>query len=932
MTNLYTRLKAKNAEARIDVPIGPDQVSPLSLDVTTPGNLAGFKRILEVMSGAGITGRDADILSLFTGGVYSDLGSGTAVHLGGNVKYTPSNVAGLTYSRTQTAPTDLDGEWAVVRLDDTRNAILKRLRTAIGNDDDDAEALTGFEFVTSAGGLHYYQKQIKASQHDVIRVQEGTPYTIDEVRVSLTNFLASLVPLLDVSDLTSDDNGTIGVYNNGNKAYVRGGFANGHGMVFEFDPATDNFSARLYWSGDALPDLTDSAIRGRYSIGDRFIRSDGRIYKLTASNTASNTVTVTFVAANSPERNPTGYETSGWNRLAGSTNFGPNPAPIADLPIFETNRQDGTQAFSRVDVKRYFSIEIGGNEVVRIARVQGPSVSGVFRYANTLPGNKIFDAGSVTMTVHASDGTPFMQTVDHWSLEYAPDADLNVPVLQNMAQGISGGGWRDYVRGTVTEQPAVSVPVDTEPTTTSIVADAQYGIGPIVSGNKTNEWVQMRVPIANDDKTTRWAIYNGQDASYYALPPTALETNDTYRFFYRQIPFVPDGAEVRAQFFDPMELDPAFYGNANPLLADLEDNDILQYKEARKGIVGEQPGPGVGDDTTAAIRRGRTAVWTVAARTWTNLSFSTNWTLPSEGRYEIVVIIGAKRDAIEFEAEDIREVAESVVGIDSSGSTVGALERRLGIRLLRTRANTLHIAAAPNLANTSMTCYPVGSHARFDEASLPTTMYPALPATRNISIPDTANTFGTSFEPVFRYTATINELVDFRWSFNPQATWSPRGGGDRASIHMRVRHMRPGTPDTQVRMIDENDNIYIRNGAQGTTALIGTLEGYYAWAAYVELQANDYILIDARAWAQQSITSTNATNRVSSSTIEITPAKSHLQVQRMRAVSGTGLTQDNVDARVEAIRPYKEWVGPQSDYDAIAEKDQFTGYNIIPSG
>ena len=919
MSKLYTSLDAANADAIINAPVGEDEITANALDTSTPAKIAAFVSALfpdGAPSGAGLTQDQIDKLALIVGGTWSNvpgpIASNPAVFAASNTKLTASNIVTRTYQRQITAPTDIDNEWFAVRLPQAQVSDIDILRAALGDAFRNLNA-DSVEEVTTAGGFTYFQFQASASQNDLITVQRRGRGSFDGDQINWDTSGVRQTP--SIARLTASDNGDVVLFIAGS-GFTRGGIDGEHGVVVRFDEVSGGLKVRHYWAGSTLPDISDSEVRNRYDIGDNFLLDDGRIFQLTASNTASNTITVTFVAANKPGQAVSGHEISGWNRLAGSTNFGPDPAPIADIPIFETGREDGTEAFSRIDVKAYFAIDIGGREVVRLPRTHEPQQAGVYRYANTLPGNKIFDAGSVTMTVHASDSTPFMQTVDHWQLTYAPGTGLDEDVLRNVAEGISGGGWSDYIGGTVTEQPAVSEPVATEPTVTSITPDAKYGLGQTVSGAKTNNWVEMRIPVATDLDVTRLAVYDGQDLTAYPLPSSPVTTNATYRFFAQQIPSIPDGAELRMQRFMPMTLDPDFFGNVLP--PDAEPGEVAQ-----KGIDGKwdavAPGPGVGNDTRAALRRGQTPVFTVASRAWTSAFHSTGWTLPDEGTYEVLLTrAGNRTEPAVFSVSDVRSKDAEVNTADTSQTGISYHEVD-GVRFGRTAANTLLIAVASN-TTTAMAGYSFGVNATFSNVRLTAPVYMTLPADFNLDLDDAANTFTTTYQEITgtRYTATESLDGTYFWSFNPKASWDPTSGGDRAAVHFRVRHMRPGSPnDTVVQLLGEAKDVYIRNQFGTGAVQEGTLQGLYSASAPVQMQANDYLMVDAIAWAQLAA-GAQGTGRTTSDTIEINIADTQVSFRQLKAVSNVGITDNQVVEIIDREREYSHWVGTNAQLTALS--------------
>lgn len=856
-------------------------------------------------SEASLSARQAAILGLFTGGAYANVASGARVHLSSNVKFTASNIAGLTYHTAQTAPTDIDDQWMAVELSAANVALIDRLRVSTG------DLLEDFEEVATSGGNSYYQKQVSASQNDVVSVQLQGQFTLDSSRVSLAAFLTAIRQLPDTSSLTAEDGGDILVYDPVARAFAVGGFANGHGMEFSYDSDTDNVSARLYWAGAALPDVSDSDVRSRYSVGDFFLRSDGRVYTLTARNVATNTITVTFNAANKPGQAASGHETTGWNRLPGSENFGPDPAPVDDLPIFETSRLDGTQTYLEDhDVKGYFSIEEDSSEVVRLPRTGASGVPNLIRYANPLPGNKIFDAGPVTLTIHASDGTPFTQASDHWSLTYAPSSDDDAAAIRELYQG---GGWQDYVGGTVTEQPAVSQPVAAKPTASNITSDAIYGIAQVVSGAKSDHWVRARLPVAADVATTRFAVYDGQSFTPYPLPSDVVTENSAYRFFARQVPLIPDGAELRMQHYAPALQRPDFVANALPDPRTAEDGSIPHVDRASGGYVNRLAGPGVGYDTRAALRRDGAAAFTVASRAWTALFYSTGWTLPEEGTYELLLTsAGNRARPAVFNASDVRARDAEVNGADTSDAAVSYLAVD-GLRLGRTAANTL-LVALESAATAALAGYAYGANATFEDASPADPVYLTLPSDVSVPVPSAANTFGTTWTEIARYTAATAQSGRISGSLNPYAAWNPGGGGDRGAAHFRVRHMRSST---EIRLLADAEDIYIRNQAAGGVTQLGTQNGFFAFSAPVKLAASDYVLVDAVGWAQLAQGAAGTNRTASNSSIVVAAASTQIAWQEQRAVTSIGITDNEVVSIVDRERPYSVWTGTNAELLAL---------------
>ena len=779
-------------------------------------------------SGTALTQDQLDKLALIVGGTWANvpgpIASNPAVFAASNTKLTPSNIVTRTYERQITAVTDIDNEWFGVRLPQAQVSDIDVLRAALGSVFRNLNA-DSVEEVTTAAGFAYYQFQASASQGDVITIQKRGMGSFDGDQIDWDDAGVRQVP--DTDTLTASDTGDVLLFIHGTGVGF-GGVDGEHGVVVRFDEVSGGLKVRHYWAGATLPDISDSEIRNRYEIDDYFLLDDGRIFKLTASNTASNTTTVTFVAANKPGQAVAGHEISGWNRLAGSTNFGPDPAPIADLPIFETGREDGTETFSRIDVKRFFSCDIGGREVVRLPRTHEPQQAGVFRYANTLPGNKIFDAGTVTMTVHASDGKPFMQTVDHWEAVYIPDSGLNEDVLRNVAEGIIGGGWTDYTGGTVTERPAVSEPVATEPTVTSIQPDAKYGLGQTVSGAKTNNWVEMRIPVGTDLDTTRLAVYDGQSLTAYPLPSDPVTENTTYRWFAQRIPSIPDGAELRMQRFAPMTLDQAFFGSANPPFDELEDGELIGKSESAGRYVGFNPGPGVGNDTRAAERRSDTPVFTVPSRAWTTAFHSTGWRLPEEGSYELVITTAGNRgEPVRFNAKDVRARDEEVNTADTSGAGISYWHKD-GIRLGRTADNTLLIASETNFTG-EIAGYSFGLNATFSNVPLASVERGTF-TDKTIYFTDTGLSTGTlladwawgAFIDLWTNTEATAKTVLEMANFVGVPNWQPQGGGDRYWIEYRGV-MNDGSTDTVI----WRKTSYPRNVNESPAAAVGNSQYDY---------------------------------------------------------------------------------------------------------
>ena len=370
------------------------------------------------------------------------------------------------------------------------------------------------------------------------------------------------------------------------------------------------------------------------------------------------------------------------------------------------------------------------------------------------------------------------------------------------------------------------------------------------------------------------------------------------------------------QRFLPMTLDPDFYGNVLP--PDAEPGEVAQ-----KGIDGKwdavAPGPGVGNDTRASLRRGQTPVFTVASRAWTSAFHSTGWTLPDEGTYEVLLTrAGNRTEPVIFSVSDVRSKDAEVNTADTSQTGISYHEVD-GIRFGRTAANTLLIAVASN-TTTAMAGYSFGVNATFSNVRLAAPVYMTLPADFNLDLDDAANTFTTTYQEITgtRYTATESLDGTYFWSFNPKASWDPGGGGDRAAVHFRVRHMRPGSPnDTLVQLLGEAKDIYIRNQASGGNSQEGTLQGLYSSSAPVQMQANDYLMVDAIAWAQIAAGG-SGTNRTSSDTIEINIADTQVSFRQLKAVSNVGITDNQVVEIIDREREYSHWVGTNAQLTALS--------------
>ena len=902
----------------------PDTVNAAALDTDSAQKKRNFLEALgfpngEIPTGgAALTSDQAAKLALITGGSWTNaagpITSNPAVFAASNAKLTASNIVSLTYQTTIVAPTDIDDEWFGIRLPEADVANVEKRRLEIGSNvvllSDSA-----VEEVTTAGGFAYYQWQGSATRGDTIRIQLRGQFSFDGDEINWDT--AGIRQIPDTDGLGSSDDGDILAFDNGEGGVIFGGFASTHGFEVTFDGDSDNFDLRQLWcypNEEALP--TGSAIAGddaRWSEGDFAIvapqdGNGGGVYRLNPATGATNTFSTSLQLGESGNLR-------GWDRDGEDTEFGTQL--IAEFDVFtasstglitmEVDPDDRPALVDWIDYRK------DGHEY-HLTPSPTPGGEGNYFNGNAFPQPT---TAATQQTWHASKAI-FTSTAVHWSkvISFAAAQD---PRTREIVSGIEGGTWTDTT-GTVTEEIGVTRVPQPSAYTASNIVTALYGLSQDTPNQTyTDGWLAVRVPLSevNLRARRRWVV-GAEIFSLAAL--TEVTRNSTDAFYQRQFDSIPPSITIKTQRLTRFSLSPHAFSNVLP--TDANVGDVPQF-----GADGDwnatAPGPGIGNDTRAALRRGQTAVFTVASRAWTSQFFSTGWMLPEEGTYEVLLTrAGNRTEPVIFSASDVRSKDEETPTADTTQAAVSYHEVD-GIRFGRTAGNTLLIAVASN-TTTAMAGYSFGVNATFSNVRLAAPVYMTLPADFNLDLDDAANTFTTTYQEITgtRYTATESLDGTYFWSFNPKASWDPGGGGDRAAVHFRVRHMRPGSPnDTLVQLLGEAKDVYIRNQAAGGVTQEGTLQGLYSSSAPVQMQANDYLMVDAIAWAQIAAGG-SGTNRTSSDTIEINIADTQVSFRQLKAVSNVGITDNQVVAIVDRVRPLNAVTRTPTQYAAETKDDE----------
>ena len=342
--------------------------------------------------------------------VSGQLASTPSVFVGSNTKFTPTTARRASvYEVVYTAPTNLANEWILVRFPYV-NPDLSESRVAAGSNVYYGASLE--HVLDSAPTFSLYQVRISCSQGDKIRVQQ---YRLKE----------RLTP--DPSDLTAYDDYDVLAYRHGmgDNGLVFAGIDGTNGTVVTGDDVSGAIKIRTFWSGNTLLKGTDL---DKFADGDMFVLAgsttgdpDG-VYEVTPQNVATSSITRTYIPGNAPAPN---QGKVGYNRNPGSTNFGPNPAPFPNVPIRESEAEDGTQIFTSLTLgatgNDYATLVTGTvSSRLDFVALQG----GLRRYANRLTGQLLTSGTSVTETIHASAGKPFTETVRHLRLVRAFGSDI----------------------------------------------------------------------------------------------------------------------------------------------------------------------------------------------------------------------------------------------------------------------------------------------------------------------------------------------------------------------------------------------------------------------------------------------------------------------------------------------------------------------------
>ena len=397
-------------------------------------------------------------------------------------------------------------------------------------------------------------------------------------------------------------------------------------------------------------------------------------------------------------------------------------------------------------------------------------------------------------------------------------------------------GWNDVAGGVQQSQPARTA---STPMTLAQAALLTYGNTLEVSPRpNANVWVAMRIPTATTFDAATFRLGGAATSAPLNAPGSAfrsLGTRGGFQYYAVRVADIAEGDIIRLQQLTPLEFDSSVQitrhnlrgvplgrsavrflaedgvqptpthlaspqsGNGLDLGLDLDDtaHGILDIDVTLTRVSGSFGYGANGTDDTANIT-GFVSLQDVLAApvrltTRTDFGYDTNISAEvrarpggaSQGIEEIFV----GRDANNAVALYVVWTGSHIAFTSSARATVVLLRQ-----------------AAPAAASGG-------------GVSVPDAVHGTLPA--DVAIPATSATWGSTWTEFYRYTAASAVKMDFSMAGNARADFSPQGGGDRATLDIRVRRMNSANVE-QEHIVDDL-HVYIRHLHQALGEAAGNI-------------------------------------------------------------------------------------------------------------
>lgn len=383
----------------------------------------------------------------------------------------------------------------------------------------------------------------------------------------------------------------------------------------------------------------------------------------------------------------------------------------------------------------------------------------------------------------------------------------------------------------------------------------------------TNVFVAVRVPLALEPELHRYRLRVGGGAGVMEDPGMSRILSDhavliardaTYAYYNYSIANWPAADALFIDRFDPfdivrgrIDIDLSDLADTPNSYADAEAGDALILNAAKDGIIfGDAPVPDIAAGTGEIDEA-------PGSRTLTNEAATANWqapTLPfnfeSNVSYMFIARVGGLTYGDLITSDALTRLTEGTAGQSSAGAGQ-AYEIPMGtnaLRIGRQSGNRLLFAVQTAATIQSLRIVKLQATSGLAESAPAAPVYDELTTTVTLPAPTALDTWGAWAE-VRRWTnsGTETQYGFYGWDLNPQATFTPSGGGDRAGAEFRVQHF--SSTGTLIREVMHPTSSYIRNNGQtGSVAL--AKHGYNAWMVPVDLAPGEYLLIDGHASVQ----------------------------------------------------------------------------------